>query len=137
MLFLFGYSYVWFFGLFFDYPHFTAALPTTHEFYREHLVAACYGNIIPRFFLSCTRTSDCSPTLLWFPLVIWQSVCPIRSTTKQSFTLFSEAYLLHTGSRPAKEYQCTTCAKVYPRRQSLQAHIIQVHTGKSIYFHNL
>ncbi|OON18629.1 zinc finger, C2H2 type [Opisthorchis viverrini] len=31
-------------------------------------------------------------------------------------------------NRPHKEYQCATCHKVYPRRQSLQAHIIQVHT---------
>ncbi|CAH8565936.1 unnamed protein product [Dicrocoelium dendriticum] len=38
-----------------------------------------------------------------------------------------------SGSRPTKEYPCATCSKVYPRRQSLQAHIIQVHTDKKPY----
>lgn len=31
--------------------------------------------------------------------------------------------------KPRKQFACDRCDKVYPRNQSLQAHIIQVHSG--------
>ncbi|CAH8459829.1 unnamed protein product [Schistosoma intercalatum] len=93
-------------------PH-TAVLPTsTNSLFRSN----------------CATTSA---TFITSPFGV--SHLPVKPITFNSTQIAVTAPSTPSPSRPSKEYQCATCSKVYPRRQSLQAHIIQVHTDKKPY----
>ncbi|TNN06793.1 Zinc finger protein isoform 1 [Schistosoma japonicum] len=93
-------------------PH-TTVLPTsTNSLFRSN----------------CATTSA---TFITSPFGV--SHLPVKPITFNSTPIAVTTSSTPSPSRPSKEYQCTTCSKVYPRRQSLQAHIIQVHTDKKPY----
>ncbi|CAH8481610.1 unnamed protein product [Heterobilharzia americana] len=93
-------------------PH-TTVLPTsTNSLFRPN----------------CATTSA---TFITSPFGV--SHIPVKPITLNQTQIAVSASSTASPSRPSKEYQCATCSKVYPRRQSLQAHIIQVHTDKKPY----
>ncbi|CAH8455879.1 unnamed protein product [Schistosoma turkestanicum] len=93
-------------------PH-TAVLPTsTNTLFRPNCATTSATFITPPFGVSHL---------------------PVKPITFNSTQIAVTAPSTPSPSRPSKEYQCATCSKVYPRRQSLQAHIIQVHTDKKPY----